>query len=412
MFLAAAPYFQRRFRTSKPLLSNFQAAETSVATLANLASMLILTKLQRSANYPRRITTSLLLNMLVFSLLAISTKAFLGVSAAAYFTFAMAMVWAGSTATGFMQNGAFALAGGMGKPEYLQAIMTGQAVAGVLPPLVQIASVLSAGEEEEGGGGDGSSTSAMAYFFTATGVSGVTLLAFIYLTAKHRRQTPKAARPMLAPADDEDDADAADGDTTDDPSTTPPTRTNVPLSRLARRLTSISAAVFLTFAVTMVFPVFTAQIHSVTPSTSPLLRPATFIPLAFLIWNTGDLFGRLIPLFPSLSLATRPRVLLLLSLLRLVFVPLYLLCNIVPTEATPEERAQKLATVRSDVFYLLVVQFPFGLSNGYLGSCCMMGAGDLVEEGEKEAAGSFMGLMLVSGLAVGSFCSFLVGMAA
>jgi equilibrative nucleoside transporter 1/2/3 len=38
----------------------------------------------------------------------------------------------------------------------------------------------------------------------------------------------------------------------------------------------------------------------------------------------------------------------------------------------------------------------------------MMGAVEYVEEEEREAAGGFMGLMLVGGLTVGSMLSFLV----
>ena len=62
----------------------------------------------------------------------------------------------------------------------------------------------------------------------------------------------------------------------------------------------------------------------------------------------------------------------------------------------------------SDTFYLVVVQFLSGLSNGFLGSTSMMGAGAWVEVEEREAAGGFMGLMLVGGLTVGSLASFLV----
>jgi equilibrative nucleoside transporter 1/2/3 len=36
----------------------------------------------------------------------------------------------------------------------------------------------------------------------------------------------------------------------------------------------------------------------------------------------------------------------------------------------------------------------------------MMGAGDYVEEGEREAAGSFMAINLVAGLMTGSLLSF------
>lgn len=86
------------------------------------------------------------------------------------------------------------------------------------------------------------------------------------------------------------------------------------------------------------------------------------------------------------------------SLARAVFIPLYFLCNI----------HGKGAVVASDAFYLVVVQFLFGLTNGYLGSTCMIGAGVWVDVEEREAAGGFMGLMLVGGLTVGSLLSFLV----
>jgi equilibrative nucleoside transporter 1/2/3 len=78
---------------------------------------------------------------------------------------------------------------------------------------------------------------------------------------------------------------------------------------------------------------------------------------------------------------------------------MYFLCNI----------KGKGASVSSDFFYLVIVQFLFGLSNGYLGSSCMMGSGDWVAPDEREAAGGFMGLMLVAGLTVGSLLSFLLG---
>ena len=60
------------------------------------------------------------------------------------------------------------------------------------------------------------------------------------------------------------------------------------------------------------------------------------------------------------------------------------------------------------MFYLVGVQFLFGASNGWLGSTCMMGAGEWVDVEEREAAGGFMGLCLVGGLTVGSLLSFAV----
>lgn len=437
MFIAAAPYFQRRFRTSPRLLSNFQPAEISISSLINLVTILVLTNLQASASYPRRIVLSLFMNVAGFTLLSISTKAFLDASAGAYFTFLMVVVGLASSAAGFMQNGAFAYAAGLGRQEYVQGIMAGQGVAGVLPLLVQIASVLSTGDAGDDTSGEQElSNSALGYFVTAAAVAAFSLAAFLYL-ARRNGTGPMATGITTATTfsdNDEDDMTntahptAAANDTDNLVAQhCQPERVKVPLLTLFRRLFLPSVAIFITFAVSMLFPVFTAEILSTSPASSPstpaILRPSAFIPLSFLTWNVGDLLGRLVPLFPRLSLAERPKSLVALAVARVVFIPLYYLCNIqhagetVGAAATTSlvlRAAEVLSTattsVRGDLFYILGVQLPFGLSNGYVASCCMMGATSdkYVEEHQRESAGSFMGLALVFGLTVGSLLSFLV----
>lgn len=389
MFLAAGPYFQHRFRGNEWIFNNFQAAEVSVSTITNLGSMLILTRLQANASYPKRIISSLFINMVTFTLLAISTS--IVATAGGYFGFLMVMMFATSLATGLCQNGIFAYVSGFGEPKYTQAIMTGQAVAGVLPCIAQIVSVLSV-EASDGapkepppddppvGPPPVRSTAALAYFLTATSIAVATLFAFLFLLARHRK--PQKTLDNTTPDSFNDGDD----------------KKSIPLLVLFRKLFWLAIAVFITFGVTMIFPVFTQRIVSVRPPENqpPLLQPPSFIPLAFLFWNTGDLIGRLITAVPSLSLVLRPRIVFTLAVLRIAFVGLYHLCNI---------RGQG-AIIESDFFYLIVVQLLFGLTNGYLGSTCMIGAGEWVEPEEREAAGGFMGLCLVAGLAVGSLASF------
>ncbi|KAL8735121.1 MAG: hypothetical protein Q9166_000997 [cf. Caloplaca sp. 2 TL-2023] len=348
--------------------------------------MTLLTRLQRSASYPQRIVASLCLNIVGFTLLAISTTFFRSISAQGYFGFLMVIVFAASLATGLGQNGVFAYVSGFGVPEYTQAIMTGQAIAGVLPCIAQIVSVLSVPEHDrpQTGAGQENSKSAFAYFLTATAVSVVTLLTFLYLV-RSRADGSKAIETVdyLEITEEEEGAE----------------RKVVSLWALFGKVRYLSMAVFLCFAVTMFFPIFTQKIFSIQPQDNVprLFQPACFIPLAFLLWNVGDLVGRLLTGIPQLSLVHLPRTLFWLSALRLVFIPLYLLCNL---------RGQG-AVISSDAFYLIIVQFLFGLTNGYIGSSCMMGAGEWVEKEEREAAGGFMSLMLVGGLTVGSLLSFL-----
>lgn len=390
MFLAAFPYFAYRFVSSAWLVSHFPSAITSVATFTNLASIGLLTRLQAGASYPTRITIALIINIVIFTLLAISTILFRQISAAVYFGFLMVIVFASSLACGFSQNGVFAYVSGFGIGEYTQAVMTGQAVAGVLPCIAQILLVLSVprNSDVEEGTGQESPKSAFAFFLTASGVSAIALAAFLLVLVRRYGERAGGARGKL---------DAIDGAEEDERTE----RETVSMWTLFRKLRWLALAVFLDFGVTMLFPVFTAKVQSVrgADSAPPLLQPASFIPLALLLWNAGDLLGRLATLVPRLAASVEyPRAVFLISLLRIVFVPLYYLCNI----------NGQGAAVNSDVFYLIFVQFLFGLSNGFVGSICMMGASRWVEAPEREAAGGFMGFMLVGGLTAGSLISFLI----
>jgi equilibrative nucleoside transporter 1/2/3 len=396
MFLAAAPYFQTRFQSDPWIAANSQSAILTIFTVTSLLSLLILTNIQSSANYPLRINAALFINALVFGLLTISTTYFLDVSPKAYLAFVLLMVASTAWAAGLMQNGAFSFAASFGRPEYTQAIMAGQGVAGILPPLTQMLSFLAFSDTSPGippspdQPSDAASqvdthndnTAAFIYFLTAVLLSAITLAAFLPLVRRHttllHRRLPSA--------------------TTTSESDSAPARRHVPLPTLFHKLRWISASVFTCFAITMFFPVFTAKILSVhDPSQSgKLFSPGAFIPLAFFFWNLGDLAGRVSTMLPALSLRHRPRVLFAISLARAGFLPLYLMCNL----------HGRGAAVGSDLFYLVLVQFPFGLTNGWLGSSAMMAAGEWVGEDEREAAGGFMGLCLVGGLAAGSVLSF------
>ncbi|KAK6841681.1 nucleoside transporter [Apiospora arundinis] len=389
MFLAAAPYFQTRFQESDWILQNFQSAVISVSTIMNLLAMVILTNIQYTASYPFRINIALYINVGVFSLLTISTRLFLDTPPTHYLWFLLSMVALTSYGAGLMQNGAFAFAASFGRPEYMQAIMAGQGVAGVLPPVTQIISVLVAPPSESvsaapGEVDDGTGKAAFIYFLTAVAISVIAALAFIPLVRRHNHIVEaRMMEEMASSFNSVEEAERA-------------ARKVVSMVTLFKKLHWFASAVFVCFAVTMFFPVFTPKILSTTPpaEADALLKPAAFIPLAFFCWNLGDLGGRAGALV--LPYRERPFVLFVISIARVLFIPLYALCNLHGNGGV----------INSDVFYLLLVQFPFGLTNGWLASNCMMASSEWVEEGEREAAGGFMGLCLVAGLTFGSLLSF------
>jgi len=312
----------------------------------------------------------------VFAALAVSTVTFY-TGAVPYLIFTLICVFFASMSTGFSQNGVFAFANRFGGI-YMQAIMTGQGIAGVLPAIAQIVSVLAIPHSDTG---TASPKSALMYFLTAVFVTGACLLLFLALLSRHNIR--------LRSVNSISDADEND---------IPPSKKSVSLWALFKKLKFFSFALWLCFCITMVFPVFTQAILStrVSKDTGRLFQPDVFIPWGFLLWNVGDLAGRVICGWEVFT-TKNAIVLAVSSVARIAFIPLYFMCNI----------NGEGATIESDVFYWLV-QLAFGVSNGWIGSNCMMAPPDYVDDEEKEACGGFMGLCLVVGLATGSLLSFVV----
>jgi equilibrative nucleoside transporter 1/2/3 len=399
MFLAAAPYFQIRFESDPWIYANSQSAILTTCTVVNLLSMLVLTNMQSSANYPFRIITALLINGGVFALLTLSTTTFLETSPGVYLAFILLMVAISACGTGLMQNGAFSFAASFGRPEYTQAIMAGQGVAGILPPLTQMLTFLAFSDSSPGipepppdngqpPANNEGATAAFIYFLTAVLISAATLLSFIPLVRRHTRLQTRHLPSPSSPS----------SPSAEDPPTTTTTHQPVPLTTLLIKIRWLAASVTMCFVATMFFPVFTTKILSVhDPSTAGrLFLPGAFIPLGFFFWNLGDLLGRVSTMCDALSLRHRPRVLFAISMARWGFLPLYLACNL----------HGRGAVVGGDGFYLVGVQGLFGLTNGWLGSSAMMAAGEWVEERERAAAGGLMSMCLVGGLAAWSVLSF------
>ena len=396
MFLASAPYFESQFQGDAWMRTHIQSSIISVSSTTNLLAVLLLTFWQSGITYPSRISWSCIVTAGVFALLTLSAKVFAVDTVDKvlwYFVFLLSMVLLSSFATALSQNGVFAYVSGLGNPRYMQGVMVGQAIAGILAPLAQMVTVLSAGEVSPK---DAATAGAAAtdYFIIATLISVLALVAFGWHLRRQDIRTP--TNPNVAA----DTSPSATRSPEEEP------KRHVALFPLLYKLRWLAGAVFLCFAITMFFAVYTAAIHSIhesidTSTTSSRLNTfPVFVPLAFFFWNLGDLSGRMLTALPNFNLSSRPRLLFAFSIFRVIWIPMYYLCNI----------RNRGASVQSDVFYLVIVQYLFGLGNGWLGSNCMMGASSAsdLENDEKQAAGGVMSMCLVAGLTVGSLLSFTV----
>ncbi|KAG1014880.1 hypothetical protein G6F27_000563 [Rhizopus arrhizus] len=159
------------------------------------------------------------------------------------------------------------------------------------------------------------------------------------------------------------------------------------------------------FVITLIlFPSLTALIKSVHRSNNSgrFFDDDIFVAFHFLLFNVGDWVGRVMPLSERFQVF-RVKSLVSMSLLRTIFVPLFLVCNVV---VSSERNLPVL--VRNDFVYFLIVWI-FAVSNGWIGSLCMMAAPQqkAIKSGkEKSMVGSVMSFSLVLGLAIGGLLSF------
>ncbi|XP_017086884.2 equilibrative nucleoside transporter 1 [Drosophila bipectinata] len=115
----------------------------------------------------------------------------------------------------------------------------------------------------------------------------------------------------------------------------------------------------------------------------------------YLFFNCGDYFGRLLA-----GWWERPKnqgTSLLITIVRMVFIPFFLCSN--------SSEHQFLPTLVKHDYTFIAMIIVFALSNGYLTNILLISAPRSVKQHEKELASSIMAAALSCGMAVGSFLS-------
>jgi solute carrier family 29 (equilibrative nucleoside transporter) protein 4 len=113
------------------------------------------------------------------------------------------------------------------------------------------------------------------------------------------------------------------------------------------------------------------------------------------LFNIFDVFGKIFALAAHHILS--PMKLFICSLLRVIYIPLMLLC-ILP----------KSSPVLSNIFWQCFLSSTLGITNGYFGSVPMIRAPMTIIEERKELTGNLMMFSYSVGLTVGSLLSYLL----
>lgn len=382
-----------------------------------------------TAVYSSRFIIGELIVSLAFLMLALSCIFSAHVNDVVYFLFVLFMTFISTVGTAFAQNSSFAIVN-LFDPIYTQAIMVGEAIAGILTLLIYTWSQLenqgngnTQASMESQSGNEKLSIPSFFLFFISSLASALALYLFNLLAkispdrmlslSSHARGNNIYSMLTFDQTRNNHNDDAELDDMISVEQSNPISAFQLVYQRL--RIPALT--IFLTFSISLQLPVFLQVVKPIDTSYNENI----FILFALILWNVGDLFGRVVCGLKPFTAAVpgSSKFYLSYAVARFVFIPLFFLCNI----------DGKGALFNSDILYAILL-FLFGFTNGHLSTQVMMLAStmnnklkDMPEnenflssqppdeardKREKEATGNFIILAMTLGLTCGSLFNFVL----
>ncbi|KAM9733739.1 equilibrative nucleoside transporter 1-like [Menidia menidia] len=397
-FMTATAYFTSRLKDS-PSVNQTEAAGdqrsvleakfNNVMTLCAMLPLLLctcLTSFLHSLVSQRlRVMGSLIVIMFVFVLTAILVKVQL--EPLAFFCVTMVKIIIINSFGAVLQGSLFGMAGVL-PALYTTPIMSGQGLAGTFAAFAMICAIASGSEMQD---------AAFGYFITACGVIFLSVLSYILLPKMEFYQFYQEKNKKQPPEDEQTSVSLVNKDTKDT-ADDQWRQHDISMMKIFKKIWVLALSVCFTFTVTIgTFPAITADTRSSLSGSSSW--ELYFIPVScFLLFNLCDWGGRSLTavcMWPS-----KESVILPVSILcRVVFIPLFMLCNVQPRFNLP-------VYFHHDGFFIVFMVL-FAFSNGYLASLCMCYGPKNVLPHEAETAGAIMAFFLSLGLALGAAVSFI-----
>ncbi|XP_045447317.1 equilibrative nucleoside transporter 3 [Melitaea cinxia] len=169
---------------------------------------------------------------------------------------------------------------------------------------------------------------------------------------------------------------------------------------ILKRIWVYAFSIFAVFGISMaVYPAVTVLVESHPVTSGTDWNNIFFVPVVnYLIFNCGDYSGRLVAGF--LLRPDNQWIIAGASLLRIIGIPMLMLCNAQPRKHLP-------VIFLWDYEYILIM-IVFAFTNGYLTNIIMINSTRVVEMHEREKASSIIATMLSVGLTVGAAVGMLL----
>uniref|UniRef100_A0A4W4HB53 Solute carrier family 29 member 1a n=1 Tax=Electrophorus electricus TaxID=8005 RepID=A0A4W4HB53_ELEEL len=357
----------------------------NVMTLCAMVPLLIFTCLNSFIHQriPQklRISGSLSVILLVFLITAVLVK--VDMTPLSFFVVTMIKIVCINSFGAILQGSLFGLAG-MLPASYTTPIMSGQGLAGTFAAFSMICALATGSELQD---------SAFGYFITACVVILLAIVSYIALPKMEFFQYYSDTSSSKPGTDEEKNMDLLSKGRTICQSKGALLKC-VCLIPVNTRIDKCFLTLCFIFMITIgMFPAVTVDVKS-----SVANGKIYFIPVAcFLLFNVMDWAGRSLTavcMWPGKDSIWLPG----LVIARVVFIPLFILCNVQPRNNLP-------VLFDHDAWYIIFM-IVFSFSNGYLASLCMCFGPKKVAQHEAETAGTIMVFFLSLGLALGAAVSF------
>uniref|UniRef100_A0A9J7X622 Solute carrier family 29 member 2 n=2 Tax=Cyprinus carpio TaxID=7962 RepID=A0A9J7X622_CYPCA len=393
-FITAMNYFTDRLKngTSSTQTDTYMFGNMSVllAQLPLLLFTLLNSFLYQHIAEKIRIAGSMVFILLFFILTAILVK--FKMDQDHFFSITMATIWFINMFGAVLQGSLFGLVGKL-PPRFNSLFMSGQAVAGIFSGIAMLLSNIFETDSE---------SSALGYFITPCVATLLTLCCYLVLphlvgATRHHDFFLLIVKVKLNNFDNGlDDIGETEACKKLNEFKQDPTEEKSTVPQVFKKIWVMALCVTCVFAVTLsVFPAITVNTK---PSGLFDGKDNIFVPLcSFIVFNVMDWIGRSLTSrlqWPSMKSHLFP----FFVVLRVVFIPALMLCNIQP-------RAYLPVLFNHDMAYIIIMSL-FAMTSGYFACLSMSYAPQLVRPKDAETAGALMTFFLALGLSLGAAFSF------